>query len=151
MKRGYFGVAVLNPKASVNVGTLWRSANLFGASFISVIGARYKHQVSDTMKTYKHVPLYQFSSWVDFLRYGVPEKCQLIAVELTDKARPIQNFVHPERAVYLLGAEDHGIPEMALADCDSVVKLPGERSLNMAVAGSIVLFDRIRGVDESKP
>lgn len=60
MKRGYFGIGVYHPKNVINIGTLWRSANCFGADFLFTIGHRYKHQGSDTLKTYRHIPLYLF-------------------------------------------------------------------------------------------
>ena len=58
--------------------------------------------------------------------------------------RDISTFVHPERAVYLLGAEDHGIPIQYLNQCPYHISLPSVRtnSFNVAVAGAIVMFDR---------
>jgi tRNA G18 (ribose-2'-O)-methylase SpoU len=58
--------------------------------------------------------------------------------------RDISTFVHPERAVYLLGAEDHGIPAQYLVQSPYHISLPSIRtnSFNVAVAGSIVMFDR---------
>lgn len=53
---------------------------------------------------------------------------------------------HPLRALYLLGAEDHGLPPEVLARCHEVVQVPSPSpySLNVAVAGSLVLYDRYR-------
>lgn len=52
---------------------------------------------------------------------------------------------HPRQAIYLLGAEDHGLPPDVLARCNSVVSLEAvcRPSYNVAVAGSIILYDRI--------
>ena len=50
---------------------------------------------------------------------------------------------HPERAVYLLGSETDGLSPEALEHCADVVQIPGEFSLNVSVAGSIVLYDRL--------
>lgn len=50
------------------------------------------------------------------------------------------------QACYLLGAEDNGLTKEAISKCQELVYLPGERSLNVAVAGSIVLYDRISKV-----
>ena len=67
----------------------------------------------------------------------------VIGVELTDDARPLDSFVHPERAWYMLGAEDHGIPPSVLEKCHHVICIPhGRYCLNVAVAGSIVMYDR---------
>ena len=49
MKRGFFGVGIENTKTHQNIGTLWRSASIMGASFMFTIGKRYKKQASDTM------------------------------------------------------------------------------------------------------
>jgi len=35
----------------------------------------------------------------------------LVCVELDERATPIQEFKHPQQAIYLLGAEDHGLTQ----------------------------------------
>lgn len=139
--RGYFGIGIVNAKTESNVGTLWRSAFQFGAAFIFTVGRRYRKQASDTTQTPRHIPLLEFQDAVDF---RVPADCQLIAVELGGK--PLDGFVHPERAVYLLGAEDHGLPKWALDRCVYHLSIPTVRpeSLNVAVAGAIIMQDRCR-------
>lgn len=92
--RGYCGIGIYAPKMPVNVGVLWRSAQLMGASFIFTIGARYK------------------------------------------------------RAVYILGSEDTGLPTGVLGFCQPIIQLPGAMSMNVAVAGSIVLYDRMQKVEK---
>ena len=57
-------------------------------------------------------------------------------------AIPLGGFSHPKRAVYLLGSEDNGLTRKAMDKCHALVRLPGERSMNVAVAGSIVMYDR---------
>lgn len=140
--RGYFGVAVWKPKNTDNVGTLWRSANIFGASFIAVIAGRYHKQASDTMATHRHVPLYHFDTFREF-RDHQPSGCQIVAVELCDGARNVVDYAHPEAAVYLLGPEDDSLSAEILAACHSRLVIPGTHCLNLAVAGSIVLYDRV--------
>jgi tRNA G18 (ribose-2'-O)-methylase SpoU len=143
-KRGYFAIGIYGGKNSINTGTLWRSANIMGAAFIFTIGQRYKKQASDTMSTPKHVPLYQYPDFESF--YGnMPSDCLLVGVELDGNAVDIRSFKHPERAMYLLGAEDNGLPKAVMVRCHRLVQLPGENSMNVSVAGSIVLYDRIRG------
>jgi tRNA G18 (ribose-2'-O)-methylase SpoU len=113
-----------------------------GAQFIFTIGKRYPKQASDTLNTAKHIPLFEYKTWEDF-RTHTPKDCELIAVELDDKSKPIETFTHPERAVYLLGAEDNGIHKSVLSECRRIVQLPGIFCMNVAVAGSIVMYDRI--------
>lgn len=140
--RGYFGIGIQNTKTEQNIGTLWRSAQLLGASFIFTIHKRYKKQSTDTMKAFRHIPLYNYESFDEFYK-AIPYGCLLIGVELHETAQPISKFSHPQQAIYLLGAEDHGLTNEAIERCHKLIQLPGDRSMNVSVAGSIVMYDRI--------
>lgn len=141
--RGYFGIGIQNTKTEINVGTLWRSAHILGASFIFTIGKRYKKQASDTMKTWKHIPLYHYLTFEDFYK-SIPHSCVLVGVELDNRSVPVHKFTHPERCVYLLGAEDNGLTNEARERCHKLVQLPGDYCMNVAVAGSIIMYDRLK-------
>lgn len=141
-QRGFFGIGIQNTKTEQNIGTLWRSASIMGASFIFTVGKRYKKQASDTMKSWRHIPLYNYENLEDFYK-SLPYDCRLIGVELDDKSIPISEFKHPERCIYLLGAEDSGLSQDAILKCHKLIQLPGDHCLNVAVAGSIVMYDRI--------
>ena len=140
--RGYFGIGIENTKDIFNIGTLWRSADLFGAAFIFTIGRRYKKQASDTSKALRRIPLYNYVDFDDFYRH-MPANCHLAGIELTDSAIDLDKFNHTQRCIYLLGAEDHGLSNEALKKCHSIIKIPiGDFSMNVSTAGSIVLYDR---------
>ena len=140
--RGYFGIGIWRPKHSINCGTLWRSAFIFGASFIFTVGRRFNKQASDTLSSHRHVPMFNFDEVDDLVKH-LPYACPLIGVELDARSVGLASFTHPERACYLLGAEDHGLNEEARTKCHSLVQIPGEFSLNVAAAGTVVLYDRI--------
>jgi tRNA G18 (ribose-2'-O)-methylase SpoU len=140
--RGYCGIGIMTGKTPENTGMLWRSAHVLGADFIFTIGARYRTQVSDTMRSARHVPLWEFED-LEQLQSCQPAGSELVAVEMMEEAAELEGFRHPQRAIYLLGAEDVGLPLDAMANADWAVRIPGERSLNVAVAGSIVLYDRL--------
>lgn len=72
----------------------------------------------------------------------MPYNCMLISVEICDKAVPIRDFCHPERAIYLLGQEDGSLPDRVIEKSWAVLQIPTRYCLNVAVAGSIVLYDR---------
>lgn len=141
--RGFFGIGIENSKTKVNLGTLWRSANLFNAAFIFTVKHRFTKQASDTMKSDRHIPMYSFTDIADMYEH-LPYNCQLVGVELTDNAIALPRFAHPERAVYLLGAEDHGLTKEAVEKCHHIIQIPSLKpfSMNVAVAGSIVMYDR---------
>lgn len=143
MSRGYFGVGVWHPKTEVNVGTLMRTARCFGAAFAFTVGRRYSRQASDTPDVARHVPLFNFST-VDDLANHLPSGCRLVGVELDERAKPLETFTHPVSACYLLGAEDHGLTEEMRQRCHELVYIPGSsHCLNVSVAGSIALYDRM--------
>ena len=67
-----------------------------------------------------------------------------MAVELTDDAVGLFDAEYPERPCFLLGAEIGGVPQSLLEEACLVVQIPQwglVPSLNLAVAGSIVLYD----------
>lgn len=137
--RGYFAIGMYHPKKESNVGTMWRSAHAMGAAFLFTIGRRYKPEASDTTKAWRHTPLWHYT---DIDSFTVPYECPLIGVELSDDAANLPSFRHPDRAVYLLGAEDHGLPPEVMGRCQALIQIPGRYCLNVAVAGSIVMYDR---------
>jgi len=140
MKRGYFAIGMYQPKTETNLGTLWRSAHNFGADFIFTIGNRYKKMNSDTTKAERHIPLYNYTDWNDFVNH-LPVDSNMVFVEQATGARNLKNINHPERAIYILGAEDMGIPEELMGGYQKVF-IDTPMCLNVAVAGSIVMYDR---------
>ncbi len=140
--RGYFGIGVYGIKNEINIGTLWRSAFIMGASFIFTVGRRYKKQSSDTVSAFRHIPLFHFLTMDEFIVH-VPHDCQIVCIENNPGAIPLSQFSHPERALYLLGAEDTGLPKAVLEKYKSVIIESEKRfSLNVATAGSIIAYDR---------
>lgn len=140
MKRGYYGIGVYHPKTTENIGTLWRSAHNFGADFIFTIGRRYKKQASDTTKASKHIPLFEYQSFDDF-KNNIPNGCQMVFIEQTEGAKDLKESHHPESCAYILGAEDYGVPEQIMKGHQKVF-IGTPMCLNVAVAGSIVMYDR---------
>lgn len=139
--RGYYGIGIWQPMHECNIGTLFRSAYAMDASYIFTIGRKYRKQSSDTCNATAHVPYFNYQSTDEFLS-NIPRLGHLVCVEITDKARPLQNFVHPAQAIYLLGSEGQTLPEKLLSK-GLQVKIPSKICLNVATAGSILLYDRI--------
>ena len=138
----FFEIGVYHPKTAVNIGTLWRSAYQLGAAGIFTIGRRYKKQSSDTYKTFRHIPLRNYIDYDDFNEHR-PMDAQLIGIEMDGE--PLSEFKHPKQAIYLLGAEDHGLPDIIQEKCNKIISLSAvnRASFNVAVAGSIVIYDRV--------
>lgn len=141
-RRGFYGIGIEYPRTAANIGTLWRSAQIMHADFMFVIGQRYQSVCTDTLKSWKHIPLFEFESFEHFHK-SMPKDAKLVGIELDARSVPLTTYRHPQRAVYLLGSERDGLSAEALEHCNDVIQIPGEYSLNVSVAGSIVLYDRL--------
>lgn len=142
----FFGIGIQNGKTPENLGVLWRTAQNLGASFIFTIGKRYTNQASDTHNVVKSLPYYHYKNFDSFFEH-LPKGVRIVGIEKTESAEDLETFKHPKRCVYLLGAEDNGLTTEAIKRSHFLVQFHSEFSLNVAVAGSIILYDRSR----SKP
>jgi tRNA G18 (ribose-2'-O)-methylase SpoU len=141
--KGYFGIGVEGVTKAMNVGTLFRTAHAFGASFVFTVNAQYRRQDggrSDTSDTPGALPTYHFAGIEAFL---LPQGCRLVGIEITPDAIELPSFRHPRQVAYLLGAEREGLSPAAQGLCDFVVRIPTRFSVNLGVAGAIVMYDRL--------
>jgi tRNA G18 (ribose-2'-O)-methylase SpoU len=139
-----------NVSKPVNLGNLMRSAHAFGASFVFTINAdpRAMEFRSDTSKADTHLPLYHFASLAEL---NLPKGCSLVGVELADEALDLPSFAHPLQAAYVLGPERGSLSAPLAARCRHLVRIPASFSLNVATAGAIVMYDRIRCLGRYAP
>lgn len=143
--RGYFAIGVEGISKPVNLGNLLRSAHAFGASFVFTIGADggVFELRSDTSKASTHLPVYH---WRSLKELKLPKGCSLVGVEILEGAHDLPSFPHPLRAAYVLGPERGALtPELA-GRCRHIVRIPAAFSLNVATAGAIVMYDRLRSL-----
>ena len=140
--RGYFGIGAEGISKPMNLGNLIRSAHAFGASFVFLVDAHYTigSALSDTSQAEAQLPLYRFASVEELV---LPGRCLLIGVELLDEAVELPSFRHPQNAAYVFGPERSSLSPEMVARCDHVVKIPTRFCINIAVAGAIVMYDRM--------
>jgi tRNA G18 (ribose-2'-O)-methylase SpoU len=140
--RGYFAVGVEGVSKPMNLGNLVRIAHAFDASFFFSIAPRLKLSAanSDTSNAEGQLPFYSHDKVEDF---RLPLGCRLVGVEITDDAVELPRFRHPARAAYVFGAERYSLSPQMLSLCEFVVKIPTRFSINVGMAGAIVLYDRL--------
>ena len=143
--RGYFAIGAERMSKALNLGNLMRSAHGFGASFTFTVGATYQAQEAraDTSKGQLHLPHYNWATLDDL---ALPQGCTLVGVELIEGAVDLPSFKHPLRAAYVLGPERGSLSEPLLARCQHVVKIPTRFCVNVAMAGAIVMYDRVKSL-----
>jgi len=136
--RGYSCIGLDNPKTSVNIGSALRAVGNFEAAFLAVSGCRYKKAPTDTAKQYRHSPLFQVNDLKDIIPYD----CVPVAVDLVEDAVSLHNYVHPERAFYIFGAEDATLGDRVLSWCRDIIYVPTYQCMNLAATVHVVLYDR---------
>jgi tRNA G18 (ribose-2'-O)-methylase SpoU len=136
-------IAAWNITKEHNVGSLVRTAHAVAAEEVLLIGERdWNVEAARTAELYTTVT--QLPDADAFRSHLEDRGLQLVAVELDDRAVNLFDAEYPERPCFLLGAELGGIPSELLDDAELVVQIPQwglVPSLNLAVAGSVVLYD----------
>ncbi len=129
----------------MNLGNLMRSAHAFGASYIFTINAHYKirEAYSDTSRTPEQIPYFPWDS-VDDMHF--PKGCQIVGIELLEEAVDLPSFHHPSRAAYVLGPERGSLSPELTGRCDHIVRIPTSFCINVATAGAVVMYDRIKSL-----
>jgi tRNA G18 (ribose-2'-O)-methylase SpoU len=149
--RGYFGIGVEGVSKQANVGSLFRSAHAFGASFVFTVAADYTGiggKVADTSQAIDQVPFYAFPDIASML---LPGGCRLVGVELTDDAIELPSFRHPSQAAYVLGRERGSLTPEMQERCDFIIKIPTQFCVNLGIAGAIVMYDRVQSLGRFAP
>jgi tRNA G18 (ribose-2'-O)-methylase SpoU len=141
--RGYFAIGAEQISKPMNLGSLIRSAHAFGASFfftIAPVFAAAEVRLSDTSDAAKHLPLYNYDRVDELI---LPRGCALIGVELSDDAVELPSFHHPNAAAYVLGPERGALSPEMQARCQQLIQIPTKFSVNVGIAGAIVMYDRL--------
>ncbi|MFL5913958.1 MAG: TrmH family RNA methyltransferase [Gaiellaceae bacterium] len=122
-----------------NVGTLIRSADAFGAGVALSSGCADPtgpKALRASMGSVFRVPVGEFDGAAGRRIALVPRRGEPLAdVDLSGDV------------VFVLGAERDGLPEEVLARCDAMATIPlapGAESLNVAMAGTIALYELAR-------
>lgn len=148
MERGFSAIGLHQPKTPANIGGVLRAAGCYGASLVAISGCRYRAHCTDTQKMYRHIPLITG----DALHAMTPFDCVPVAIDLIEGARPLQEYVHPERAFYVFGPEDGTLGPSVIAWCRDVVYIPTRYCMNLAACVNVVLYDRMaKRMREARP
>jgi tRNA G18 (ribose-2'-O)-methylase SpoU len=139
-----FSLAAWEISKEHNVGSLIRTAHAAAAQEVALLGEReWNIEAARTADLYTRVVQLpaEFGALRAFLEAG---RWNLVAVELAEQSTNLFDAEYPGRPCFLLGAEIGGIPLAVLREAELVVQIPQwglVPCLNLAVAGSIVVYD----------
>lgn len=151
MERGFAAIGCDNPKTPANMGSVLRAAGCYGASMVAFAGprpARLKINkcVTDTQKAFRHIP----TLWPEDLHDIIPHDCVPVAVDLIEGAKSLTDYVHPERAFYIFGAEDATLENRITSWCRDTIYVPTNYCMNLAATVNVVLYDRMSKQQRNK-
>ncbi|XQW86044.1 RNA methyltransferase [Thalassotalea piscium] len=135
-------IALTNPKSPSNVGAVIRSAGCYQADEIYYTGQRYERAAkynTDTQNVSQRIPITSVSDVLAIPLAGA----KLVCIELAEGATPLPEFNHPDKAVYVFGAEDGSIGQNVVDKADHVVYVPTVGCMNLAATVNVVLYDRL--------
>lgn len=136
--RGYAAIGIQKIIKDGNFGGVMRAAHCYDAKLI-ILGGKMIREVTDVSKAYRHVPVMQNQDIME----AIPYDCVPIAVDLIEGAKPLMDFVHPERAYYIFGAENATLSKSITDKCQHVIYVPTQSCMNLSATVNVVLYDRL--------
>ena len=140
-------LSLYQPEIPQNVGTLMRLCACMGVALDVIEPCGFV--LSDKRMKRAGMDYIDQLNWVrhdDFKAFKNASKGRIIALDTKGVALHT-NFSFKDDDILLLGREGDGLPDAVLAEVDAVIKVPmkaGMRSLNVAVAGAMVLNEALR-------
>lgn len=138
------------PDIPQNLGSLIRLCACFGAALHIIEPCGFiiddKRMRRVAMDYYDLVAITRHSSWEQFLEFKKQSGARVLLLT-TQASTPYSAFAFRPDDMLLLGRESAGVPAEVREAADAGLIIPlaaGARSLNVAMAGAIVLAEAVR-------
>jgi tRNA (cytidine/uridine-2'-O-)-methyltransferase len=148
--RGSMEIALYQPDIAGNVGTTLRTAACWGVKVHIIEPCGFAFSDAALRRAgmdYAGMAVWQrHANWPDFLAMMQEEGRRLVLLS-TSGATPLPHLSFHAHDVLIMGAESSGVPDHVHAEVDARVAIPmqpGFRSLNVAVAAGIALYEALR-------
>ncbi len=136
-----FHVAVENWQHDLNIGTMVRNANAFGATAVHIVGRRRWNR-RGAMVTDRYLHILHHLDIADLCSWASEADLPLLGIDNSVGSVPIESYVLPERCLLLFGQEGPGLSSAAQTACEAVLAITqfgSTRSINAGVASGIAM------------
>jgi tRNA G18 (ribose-2'-O)-methylase SpoU len=137
-----FHVAVENWEHDFNIGAIVRTANAFGAGGVHIVGRRRWNR-RGAMVTDRYLNVSHHADAGGLAAWAAEGGLELVAIENSPEAEPLEQASLPERCVLVFGQEGPGLSAAALRAASSVYQITqygSTRSINAGAAAAIAMY-----------
>lgn len=141
-RRFPFHVAIENWRHDLNIGTVVRNANAFGAAAVHIVGRRRWNR-RGAMVTDRYVHVVHHPTVAQLAGWAQRQSLPVVGIDNVGGSQPLDAAPLPRRCLLLFGQEGPGLSEEALDCCAQVraIRMFGStRSVNAGVASGIAMY-----------
>jgi tRNA G18 (ribose-2'-O)-methylase SpoU len=140
-KRHPFHVAIENWQHDMNIGSIVRSANAFGADTVHIVGRkRWNKRGAMVTDRYQHVIHHETVE--EFAAWARSQQLPIIAIDNAPGCVKIETYALPERCVFLFGQEGPGLSPAAIEASEVMLEITqfgSTRSINASAAAAVTM------------
>jgi tRNA G18 (ribose-2'-O)-methylase SpoU len=141
LARHPFHVAIENWQHDLNIGSIVRSANAFGADTVHIIGRR-RWNKRGAMVTDRYQHVLHHPDVETFVAWAADAGLPVIAIDNVPGSVIIETFALPSSCVLLFGQEGPGLSPEALEAAHAIVEISqfgSTRSINASAAAAVAM------------
>lgn len=142
-------VGLHQSKDPTNLANVRRTVSCYGGGRLFVTGGRMTHAIESSERLPRPLRDRRYENtrmqlgMTDFnIEEWAKQGFTPVAIEVSG-SQNLAYFEHPHNAFYIFGPEDGSLPPQILSKCHAHVVIPTLHCLNLAVAVSTVLYDRM--------
>jgi 23S rRNA (guanosine2251-2'-O)-methyltransferase len=142
IERAPAALALCQPRFDINLGVAVRSAEAAGLREVFLVGRAGLFR-SPARGTDRVIPVHPVADAAALVRRAREGGYQLVVVQQTPASVPYHTADYPPRPLFVMGAEDRGVPALLREVADLLVEIPlfgAIDSLNVAAAATTVMF-----------
>lgn len=126
----------------MNIGSIVRTANAFGAKAVHIVGKR-RWNKRGAMVTDRYQHVHHHETIEDLVAWAKSEGIPVIAVDNSEGYTPLESFTWPVRCLMLFGQEGPGVSEHGIRAADQLVGITqygSTRSMNAGAAAAVTMY-----------